>query len=82
MLQKIKQQLIDNIVLLVIVTAGSIGSFKSVQVNVRVKELIDMQQRVIQLENSCIELSRTQDELDDLRLELAKHLSGQPTKKK
>jgi|LauGreDrversion4_2_1035121.scaffolds.fasta_scaffold00425_4 hypothetical protein len=82
MLQKIKQQLIDNIVLLVIVTAGSIGSFKSVQVNIRVKELIDMQQRIIQLENTCIELSRTQDDLDDLRLELAKHLSGQTTKKK
>jgi hypothetical protein len=82
MLQKIKQQLADNMVLLVIVAAGSISSFKSVQVNVCVKELTDMQQRIIQLENTCIELTRTQDDLDDLRLELAKHLSEQPAKKK
>lgn len=81
MLQKIKQQLIDNVVLLTIVIASLIGSRPS-QVNVCVKELVDMQQKISNIEAAYANLIETQNDLDDLRLELAKHLSGQPIKKK
>jgi hypothetical protein len=79
-LQKIKQQLLDNIVLLIILTAGTVGSFKTVQVKVRVADLAELQTKVAQLENTRTELAHMQEELDDMRLELAKHLIGHPSK--
>jgi hypothetical protein len=75
-LQKIKQQLLDNIVLLTILAAGTVGSFKTVQVKVRVADLAELQAKVTSLENTCIELAHIQEDLDDLRLEVAKHLVG------
>jgi len=82
MLQKVKQQILDNIVLIIVLTAGAIGSFKSVQVNVRLKDLTELQTRLTQLENTCTELMHVQDDLEDLRIELGKHLAGHPSKKK
>jgi hypothetical protein len=79
-LQKIKQQFLDNIVLMIILTTGAIGSFKTVQVKVRVADLVELQAKVAQLESTYMELARIQDELDDLRLEVAKHLVGHPSK--
>jgi outer membrane murein-binding lipoprotein Lpp len=75
-LQKIKQQFLDNVVLIVVLAAGAVGSFKTVQVKVRVSDLAELQTKVAQLENNGMEMARMQDELDDLRLEMAKHLLG------
>ena len=79
-LQKLKQQILDNAVLIVVLTAGAIGSFKTVHVKVRVSDLAELQTKVTQLENNCMEMARMQDDLDDLRLEMAKHFVSHPSK--
>jgi hypothetical protein len=82
MLQKIKQQFLDNIVLLTILTT-SITVFKTSEVKVQVaelNELNDLHTKIIKLESTCVELGHTQEELDALRLEFVKYLSGHPVK--
>jgi len=81
MLEKLKQQLLDHLVLLIILTATTLGTLRSIQVNVQVKELVEMQAKITQLENTCVELARIQEELDDLRLEFVKHVASGPIKK-
>lgn len=79
-LQKIKQQFLDHAVLLLILTAASVGSFKNSQIKIQLTDLVELQLKVSQLENTCTELMRVQEELDALRLDFGRYLARHSAK--
>lgn len=79
-LQKLKQQVLDNLVLLILLACAACGSFKSAQVKVELENLPELQARIADLEARCTDIERMRDDMDDLRYAFAKAVTARPAR--
>jgi Tfp pilus assembly protein PilN len=78
--QKLKQQVLDNLVLLILLAFAACGTFKSTQVKVELGNLAELQTRIADLETRCTDIERMREDMDDLRYAFAKAVTARPAR--
>lgn len=79
-LQKIKQQLLDNCVLVILLIFAAMGSYRSTHVRVELNDATELREKIIELESRCVELERMREDMDDLRFAFAKAITAKSNK--
>jgi archaellum biogenesis protein FlaJ (TadC family) len=80
MLQKIKQQFLDNAVLLTFLAFAAISTSRSTQVKVELNDLSELRVKIAELDARCLEMERMREDMDDLRYAFAKAVTSRTVK--
>ena len=80
MLQKIKQQFLDNAVLLTFLAFAAISTSKGTQVKVELNDLSELRVKIAELDARCLEMERMREDMDDLRYAFAKAVTSRTVK--
>lgn len=79
-LVKIKQQILDNLILIVLLSFAAAGAHGTAQVKIEIKDLAEMKAQLNDLEVRCSEMERMRADMDDLRYAFAKAVTHRAAK--